>query len=327
VDCPDVKELLVDEIILFPTSITIGVEDIAQLDIKAYNYLGAEIQNFETIWSSSNSDIVSVVNGLITGVDLGVATITAYVCELEVQCEVEVINTYELTWNFVADWVLEEPVPYCSEYELSGDGFWEGSAVIEEHLLNTDTYYEIASISCDGLIQGISTSSCHGWIELTNNYISEMSELRSQILNSFDLYTQDSVKYMVDPFKINGSANPLEFTGLHEGSFYFYDEYSYGEGDYSFEDAWGALITPTTVYYTNTGYPFQIPQNYVIVFSNDDNDIPSDDPEGNSYTKVIRQLYAGVFDNIPGHNIATPSGLELPVYCDVEITLTKINTK
>ena len=114
--------------------------------------------------------------------------------------------------------------------------------------------------------------------------------------------------------------------GLHEGSFnYFDDEYiSYAQGNYSFEDAWGTLISPNTIFYTNTGDPFQIPQNYVIVFTNEDSDILSDDPEGNSYTKSLQHLYAGVFDYIPGYYYNEPSGVVLPVYCDVEIKLIRL---
>ena len=85
------------------------------------------------------------------------------------------------------------------------------------------------------------------------------------------------------------------------------------------------LISPTTTYYTNTGYPVKVPQYSVAVFSNDDNDISSDDPEGNSYSKILQHLDAGVFENIPGPRIDVGSGVDVPVYCDVEIKLVRIS--
>ncbi len=300
-----------------------------QLSILSYNSDGELLEGYdiEEAWSSSDENKVVVNNGLVTGVEVGEAIITAQVCDLIIQIKVEVTNTYELTWKFNANWVLEEPVPGC-DYEMSGDGVWEGSAVIEEHAQGSDKSYEITSISSDGLIQGNSNNACHGWIMYTNSFLSDMEELEAQILESFELDTIDGVKYMIDPFKKSGSAYPLNLLGLHEGSFSFYnivDEDSYSAGSYSFEDAWGSLISPTTIYYTSEGYPFLIPQNDVTVFSNDDNDIPSDDPEGNSYSKSLQHIYAGVFDFIPGYHLNEPSGVVMPVYCDVEIKLVRIS--
>lgn len=299
-----------------------------QLSILSYNSDGELLEGYdiEEAWSSSDENKVVVNNGLVTGVEVGEAIITAQVCDLIIQIKVEVISTYELTWKFNAYWLLEEAVPGCSSHDMSGDGLWEGSATIEEHALGAEIYYEITSLSCDGLIQG-HNNSCHGWINYTNSFKLEMEKLESRILESFKLYTKDGIKYMVDPFKKGGSAYPVNFLGLHEGSFYFYDEYSTGQGDYSFEDAWGTLISPTTTYYTDTGYPFQVPQNYVTVFSNEDNDIPADDSEGNSYTKLLQHLNAGVFENIPGVRIDVPSGIDVTVYCDVEIKLIRISTQ
>ncbi len=328
-NCPAIKEKLIDEIVFIEAKSEIEEDESFLLELEAYNYLGVKLGGFNTIWSSSDENKVVVNNGLVTGVEVGEAIITAQVCDLIIQIKVEVINTYELTWKFDATWVLEEPVPGCSQ-EMSGEGFWEGTAVIEEHVQGSDKFYEITSLSSDGFIQGHNNSSCHGWIKYSNSFRSDMEELESQILESFELYTKDSVKYMADPFKNSGSAYPLNFLGLHEGSFSFYDvvdEDSYASGAYSFEDEWGALISPTTIYYTSDGYPFQIPQNYVGIFSNDDSDIQSDDLEGNSYSKGLEHLYAGVFDFIPGYHLNEPSGVVLPVYCDVEIKLVRILTQ
>ncbi|MCJ7774322.1 MAG: Ig-like domain-containing protein, partial [Desulfobacterales bacterium] len=331
-NCPAIKETLIDEIEFIKATGELEEGESFLMEVEAYNYLGAKLPGgFNTIWSSSDESIVTVNDGLIKGIEVGTAIITALVCDLIIQYEVEVIKTYELTWKFNAYWdtdsILEEPGrPNCS-VGVSGDGFWEGSAVIEEHAQGSDKFYEITSSSCDGLIQGHSDNSLHGWIEYSNSFLLDKNELESRILNSFELYTKDGVKYMADPFKNSGSAYPLNFLGLHEGSFSFYnivDENSYSAGSYSFEDAWGTLISPTTIYYTSDGYPFQIPQNYVTVFSNDDSDIQSDDPEGNSYSKSLQNLYAGVFDFVPGYILIVPSGVFAPVYCDVEITLVRI---
>ncbi len=333
-NCPAIKETLIDEIVLIKATSEIEEDESFLMELEAYNYLGVKLGGYETIWSSSDESKVTVNNGLITGVEVGEAIISAQVCDLIIQYKVEVINTYELTWKFNAYWAADSVLaelgrPPCS-VGVSGDGFWEGSAVIEEHVLGSEKFYEITSLSCDGLIQGQSDNSLHGWIRYTNSFQLDMEDLEAQILESFELDTIDGVKYMVDPFKKSGSAYPLNFLGLHEGSFSFYnvvDEDSYATGDYSFEDAWGALISPTTIYYTSDGYPFQIPQNDVTVFSNDDSDIQSDDTEGNSYSKSLQHLYAGVFDFVPGYILLEHSALFAPVYCDVEIKLVRISTQ
>ncbi len=233
--------------------------------------------------------------------------------------DIEVIDRYRLTWSFDANWVLEEAIPDCPSYQMSGDGFWEGTAVIEVSILDSLPEYEITSVSCDGFIQG-SNDECTGWIKYSNSYLSDITELNVRILNTFEIYEKDSVKYLVDPFKLGGSAYPLNFSGLLHGELFISTGSETWNTVQEFTGIWGRLYNREETIYGSLGNPVTPPLYDVRVFSNDDRDIKSNDPYGDSFSKSLR-LNVGSFDNIVGTDI------DVPVYCDVEIKLVRIQNQ
>ncbi|MBE0674147.1 MAG: Ig-like domain-containing protein [Bacteroidales bacterium] len=95
-NCEAIRETLIARTEITPVNKTIVEGDKFQINVQAFNYKDEPLSTIpNTEWSSSDETVATVLGGLVTGIAEGSATITALLCESEMECQVVVENPCE----------------------------------------------------------------------------------------------------------------------------------------------------------------------------------------------------------------------------------------
>ncbi|MBR2023473.1 MAG: hypothetical protein IJ996_03050 [Clostridia bacterium] len=117
---------IVSSIALNQSSITMNVYDSERLEATLVQLEG------QVEWMSSNTDILTVENGNVYAVGLGMATVTAQLQGYKATCEVTVTNAKEIAPVLMLD-TVDLPVGKDCEYVVNAGLFWKNEKIKESY--------------------------------------------------------------------------------------------------------------------------------------------------------------------------------------------------
>ena len=95
-NCEAIRETLIARAEITPEKEAVPEGESFHINVEAFNYKDEPLSPIPNIeWSSSDEAVATVVGGMVTGIAKGSATITALLCEFELECHVEVKDPCE----------------------------------------------------------------------------------------------------------------------------------------------------------------------------------------------------------------------------------------